>query len=49
MLLSTTRPYLSHNRIPSHMGITAINSERGDVDRIIDVLKEVILEATSKR
>jgi alanine-glyoxylate transaminase/serine-glyoxylate transaminase/serine-pyruvate transaminase len=32
-----------------HMGITAINSERGDVDRIIDVLKEVILEATSKR
>ena len=33
----------------SHMGITAINPERGDVDRIIDVLKEVISEATSKR
>jgi len=32
-----------------HMGSTAINSERGDVDRVIDVLKEVILEATSKR
>lgn len=33
----------------SHMGITAINPERGDVDRIIDVLREVISEATSKR
>ncbi|KAI9511563.1 PLP-dependent transferase [Russula earlei] len=32
-----------------HMGITAINSERGDVDRIIDVLREVISEATSRR
>jgi hypothetical protein len=31
------------------MGITAINPERGDVDRIIEVLKEVIAEATSKR
>jgi hypothetical protein len=31
------------------MGITAINTERGDVDRIIEVLKEVIVEATSKR
>jgi hypothetical protein len=31
------------------MGITAINPERGDVDRIIDVLREVISEATSKR
>lgn len=33
----------------SHMGITAVNPERGDVDRIIDVLREVISEATSKR
>jgi len=33
----------------SHMGITATNPERGDVDRIIDVLREVISEATSKR
>jgi hypothetical protein len=31
------------------MGITAINPERGDVDRIVNVLKEVILAATSKR
>ena len=31
------------------MGSTAINFERGDVDRVIDVLKEIILEATSKR
>ena len=33
----------------SHMGVTAIYPERGDVDRIIDVLREVISEATSKR
>jgi hypothetical protein len=33
----------------SHMGITAINPERGDVDRIVNVLKEVISAATSKR
>jgi len=32
-----------------HMGITAINPERGDVDQIIDALKEVISEATSTR
>ncbi|KAI9464590.1 PLP-dependent transferase [Lactarius psammicola] len=32
-----------------HMGSTAIDSKRGDVDQVIDVLKEVILEATSKR
>ncbi|KAN0121203.1 Pyridoxal phosphate-dependent transferase [Russula decolorans] len=32
-----------------HMGITAINPERGDVDRIVNVLKEVISAATSKR
>ncbi|KAH9989809.1 PLP-dependent transferase [Russula vinacea] len=32
-----------------HMGITAINPERGDVDRIINVLREVISAATSKR
>jgi len=32
-----------------HMGITAISPERGDVNRIIDVLKEVISEATSKQ
>jgi len=31
-----------------HMGITAINPERGDVDRIVNVLKEVISAATSK-
>jgi hypothetical protein len=31
------------------MGITAINPERGDVDRIVNVLKEVISAATSKR
>ncbi|KAI0255821.1 PLP-dependent transferase, partial [Lactifluus subvellereus] len=31
-----------------HMGITAINPERGDVDRVIEVLKEVIAEATSR-
>jgi hypothetical protein len=38
----TTRSY-------SHMGITAIKPERGDVDRIVNVLKEVISAATSKR
>ena len=31
------------------MGITAINPERGDVDQIVNVLKEVISAATSKR
>ena len=31
------------------MGVTAIYPERGDVDRIIDVLREVISETTSKR
>jgi hypothetical protein len=31
------------------MGITAIDQERGDVDRIIEVLKEVIAETTSER
>jgi len=31
------------------MGITAIDPERGDVKRIINVLREVIVEATSKR
>ncbi|KAH9967313.1 PLP-dependent transferase [Russula dissimulans] len=31
-----------------HMGITAIDTERGDVSRVIDVLREVISEATSK-
>jgi hypothetical protein len=30
------------------MGITAIDPERGDVDRIVKVLKEVISAATSK-
>ncbi|ETW79094.1 putative aminotransferase class V [Heterobasidion irregulare TC 32-1] len=31
-----------------HMGTTVANAERGDVERIIAVLKEVIAEATSK-
>jgi hypothetical protein len=31
------------------MGLTAIDQERGDVDQIIKVLKEVIAEATSKK
>jgi len=31
-----------------HMGITAISRERGDVNRIIDVLREVISAVTSK-
>ena len=44
-----THPLLIGSLYISHMGITAINPERGDVDRIIDVLKEVISEATSKR
>jgi hypothetical protein len=30
------------------MGITAISRERGDVNRIIDVLREVISAVTSK-
>ncbi|KAH9975896.1 PLP-dependent transferase [Lactifluus volemus] len=32
-----------------HMGLTAIDQKRGDVDQIIKVLKEVIAEATSKK
>ena len=31
-----------------HMGATAINGSRGDVDRIISVLREVIAEKTGK-
>ena len=30
------------------MGTTVANAERGDIERIIAVLKEVIAEATSK-
>lgn len=32
-----------------HMGITAVDSERGDIDRLIAALKESILEATGKQ
>ncbi|KAH9993711.1 PLP-dependent transferase [Russula compacta] len=32
-----------------HMGVTAIDTERGDVNRIIDILREVISAATSKQ
>lgn len=31
------------------MGITAVDSERGDIDRLIAALKESILEATGKQ
>jgi hypothetical protein len=31
------------------MGTTAIDPERGDVDRIVNVLREVISAATAKR
>ncbi|TFY69674.1 hypothetical protein EVG20_g3058 [Dentipellis fragilis] len=31
-----------------HLGITAVEKSRGDVDRIIQVLKEVVAEATGK-
>jgi hypothetical protein len=47
-----TCPFTHRMNLPrsySHMGITAINPERGDVDRIVNVLKEVISAATSKR
>ena len=48
--LAWPRPLLiESDHFCSHMGITAIEPERGDVDRIIDVLREVILEATSRR
>ncbi|KAA1468780.1 PLP-dependent transferase [Dentipellis sp. KUC8613] len=31
-----------------HLGITAVEQSRGDVDRIVQVLKEVVAEATGK-
>lgn len=31
------------------MGTTVVNSERGDIDKIMSVMKEVVEEVTSKK
>lgn len=31
------------------MGTTVVNSERGDIDKIVSVMKEVVEEVTSKK
>jgi alanine-glyoxylate transaminase/serine-glyoxylate transaminase/serine-pyruvate transaminase len=41
-----SRLLLIHNR---HMGITAVDSQRGDIDKIISSLKDSLVEAEASK
>lgn len=48
VLLVFIKFYEAYTLSCSHMGVTAADSARDDVDRIISVLKEVVAEMTGK-